>query len=332
MKLNPINYTSQYNNNTEYSKFKKSNSPSFGNLAVGLASFIEKNGFLGEFLAVDTTGMMGPRAVQGYTRNMKELGHLNYKAGHEETIRELLSGPAFFYVPLIVLSLASAIKGKVAKVDTKTLGEFKAVMQNTAVDMKNAIATKTNFVKSVVKNSFKDYEHGQNLVEEIAELMHKNATEKFKFTDKIANLFKNEAEKVPTASSYREKAVELMTKLNKENAKNLDNASAIELNGKKFNISDLFDDMKNYLDDFTQKAEKSTQDKETFIEKFHNKARDLRYAANILAVSALSAFLVIIPKLYQTGKKFPGKDGLNTGETNTVANTNTAPQKEQEAV
>ena len=330
MKVNPINYTSSINNNTEYSKFKKSHSPAFGNFAVGLATFIEKNGFLGEFLAVDTTGMMGPRAVQGYTRNMKELGHLNYKAGHEETIRELLSGPAFFYVPLIVLSLASAIKGKVAKVDTKMLGEFKTVMQNTAVDMKNALATKTNFVKSVVNNSFKDYEHGKDLIDKIAELMHKNATEKFKFTDKIANLFKTKAEKVPTASSYREKAVELMTKLNKENARNLDNASTIELNGKKINISDLFDDMKNYLDDFTQKAEKSTQDKETFIEKFHNKARDLRYAANILAVSALSAFLVIIPKLYQTGEKFPGKDGLETGEN--TPETTTAPKKEQEAV
>ena len=331
MKLSRINHTSSINNNnTERSKFKKNNNPSFGNLAVGLATFIEKNGFLGEFLAVDATGMMGPRALQGYTRNMEELGHLNYKAGHEETIRELLSGPAFFYVPLIVLSLASLLKGKAAKVDTKMLGEFKSVMKNTAVDMKNAVATKTNFVKTIVNDSFKDYNHGKNLVDEIADLMNKNVTEKFKFTDGIANLFKNKANKVPTAASYRKKAVELMTKLNKENAKNLDNASVIELNGKKVNISDLFDDMKNYLDDFTQKAEKSTQDKDTFIEKFHKKAKNLRYATNILAVSALSAFLVIIPKLYQTGKTFPGQDGL-VDNNNATAN-NTAPQKEQEAV
>lgn len=323
MKLNSINYTNPLNNNTEYAKFKKA--PSFrANPAVALATFIESNGFLGEFLAVDSTGMMFPRALQGYLRNSDELGHLNYKAGHEEVVRELLSGPAFFYVPLAVLSAASILRGKAAKVSTKMLGEFKNVMKNTSVNLKNATETKTNFVKSIVKDSFKDFQNERCLVDEISELMNKNVTEKFSFKDSILNLFKSKSDKVASASTYRNKAIELVTKLNKANGKNLDNAGAVEFNGKSFDVAELFDDMRNYLDDFTKKAQKTTQDKDTFIEKFHESAKNLRYAANILAVSALSAFLVIIPKLYQTGDKFPGKDGLNTGDAsqnNTISTT-----------
>ena len=92
MKVNSVNYTSPSQNNNYRSSRR---SPSFGNFAVGLASFIENNGFLGEFLTIDSCGMMIPRTAQGYTRNMEELGHLNYKAGREEMVRELLSGPAF---------------------------------------------------------------------------------------------------------------------------------------------------------------------------------------------------------------------------------------------
>ena len=320
MKLKQVNYARPYNRINTEQHSNKAKAPSFGaNPLVGFATFIENNGFLGEFLAVDTTGMMGPRALQGYTRNMKELGHLNYKAGHEETIRELLSGPAFFYVPLAVLLLVSLLKGKAAKVDTKTLGEFKTVMQKTVLDMKNSAQTKKNFVKTVINDAFGGFNNEKNLINEIEELMVQNVTGKFSFKDGFMNLFKKDAEKVATTSSLKARAIELVTKLNKANEKNLDNASLIKVNGKDFNIADFMADMRNYLDDFTTKAAKTSQDKSSFVEKFHETAKNVRHFANILAVTSLSAFLVIIPKLYQTGDKFPGKDGLDTND-NTASN------------
>lgn len=322
MKLNSINYASPLKNNTEHNKLQKKQNPSFGNAVVGLATFIENNGFLGEFLTIDTVGMMAPRTIQGYTRNRKELGRLNYKAGREEMVRELLSGPAFFYVPLTALTIASVLKGKSAKVDTKVLNSFKNVMKETTVEMKNAVNTKKNFVKTVVNEAFKDFQNEKHLVDEIAELMEKNATKKFNFVDKIKNIFRKDNEKIETAAILKEKATALVTKLNKANSKNLDNAGVIELGGQKYDASNLFGDMRNYLDDFTSKAAKSTQEKDTFIDKFHKKAQDLRYAANIFAVASLSAFLMIIPKLYQTGKEFPGSDGLNKGNNNATPNAN----------
>ncbi len=296
MKLQSLNYTRQQNVNTEHGN-SKGNKPSFkGNPIVGFATFIENNGFLGEFLSIDTFGMMAPRTAQGYLRNREELGHLNYKAGREELVRELLSGPAFFYVPLLVMTGVGLLRGKVAKVQAGVLDSFKPIMQKTTASIKDSAAIKKDFVNSLTQEAFKGFDKEKGLITELSDLMLKAV------------------EKTEPAKKLRAKAVELTTKLNKANGKYLDNASTVKAGGKEQDVSTLFKDMTNYLDDFTKKAAKTSEDKETFVDKFHKKAKNLRYATNILAVGALSAFLCIIPKLYQTGDKFPGVDGLNTGE------------------
>ena len=305
MKLQSLNYTRQQNVNTEHANSKKKN-PSFGNPAVAFATFIENNGFLGEFLSIDTFGMMAPRTGQGYLRNRKELGHLNYKAGREELVREVLSGPAFFYVPLLVMTGIGLLRGKVAKVQAGVLDSFKPIMQKTTASLKDSAAIKKNFVKTLTDEAFQGYDKEKGLISELSDLMVKNV------------------EKTEPAKKLRAQAVKVITKLNKANGKYLDNASTIQAGGKDHDVNSLFKDMRNYLDDFTKKAEKTSDDKETFVNKFHKRAKELRYATNILAVGALSAFLCIIPKLYQTGDKFPGVDGLNTGENTNAGNTTTA--------
>ncbi len=339
MKVNSVNYTSPSQNNNYRSSRR---SPSFGNFAVGLASFIENNGFLGEFLTIDSCGMMIPRTAQGYTRNMEELGHLNYKAGREEMVRELLSGPAFFYVPLMMMTLVGLLRGKTAKVETKVLNTFKSVMKKGSVNIKNANETKEHFINNILKEAFDGYKDTDNIVGKLSDLMKRNVNEKMSFSEKIANLFKKKTDKKTTHAMLRAEAEELVTKLNKQNGRFLDNAGAIELpvhtvnkegvteiKRETFDISGIFKDMENYLDDFTQKAQKSSDDAGTFIDKFHKKAKDLRNLTNILSVGALSAFLVVIPKIYQTGKTFPGKDGLNTGEAPAA---DTASETKKEAV
>ena len=310
MKLQSLNYTRQQNVNTEHGNSRRKN-PSFGNLAVGFATFIENNGFLGEFLSIDTFGMMAPRTGQGYLRNREELGHLNYKAGREELVRELLSGPAFFYVPLAVMTAVGLARGKVAKVQASVLDSFKPIMQKTTASIKDGAAVKKDFVKNLTAEAFKGFDKEKGLVDELSDLMLKNI------------------EKAEPAKKIRAKATEVITKLNKANGKYLDNAATIKAGGKEHDVNSLFKDMRNYLDDFTKKAEKTTEEKETFIDKFHKKAKQLRYATNILAVGALSAFLCIIPKLYQTGDKFPGVDGLNTGEDKSAANADASTKQDE---
>lgn len=330
MKLQSLNYTRQQNisNNQHHLKSQKKN-PSFGNAigsaCVGLATFIENNGFLGEFLTIDTVGMMAPRTAQGYLRNREELGRLNYKAGREEAVRELLSGPAFFYVPLTVLTIAGLCLGKSAKVQAQVLDSFKSIMERTAVELKDAAKTKANFVKTVVKEAFGDCGNEKALVGQISDLMNRSLTEKMGFGEKIANIFKNKSNKKTTPAELRAEVDRLVVKLNKANGRFLDSASTIKVGGKEHDVSTFMKDMSNYLDDFTKKAEKTNEEPASFIGKFHAKAKKLRYTTNIIAVTALAAFLSIIPKIYQTGKDYPGTDGLtNKSQSQTLDNAKQA--------
>ena len=255
---------------------------------------------------------MIPRAGQGYLRNRKELGHLNYKAGHEEVTREVLSGPAFFFVPLTVLTAAALLRGKTAKVSYSALNAFKGLMKNISGNFKEAASVKQEFVKSFTDNAFKDYSKGEEVLERLRNVLTENLNVKLSFKDKISNIFAGKANKKTTSSMLRKEATQLVTRLNKMNGKMLDNAEAVSVNGKTFNIASVMQDMSNYLDDFTKKAAKTDLDKAAFVEKFSKSALRLRDYANLAAISALSAFLVIIPKIYQTGKEFPGIDGLDS--------------------
>lgn len=330
MKLQQVNYTRPYNvqNNGYNNNNRKNNKPSFGNLATGFATFLENNGFLAEFLTIDTTGMMIPRTGQGYLRNHKELGHLNYKAGREEAVRELLSGPAYFYVPMAVIAASGLMNGKAAKVEAPVLDNFGKLMKKTAVDMKNAAATKENFVDTVIAEAFdsNEYAKERNLVDRLKELMLQAVEEKPAkdgFFGKIQAYFADGKEK----KAARKEAVEVLTKLNKANGKFIDGADTIMTAGKAHKISHFMTDMSHYLSDFTKKSARTSEVADVFVENFHKSAKNLRYATNIAAIAALSAFLTIIPKLYQTGKNFPGKDGLVSGAAQADAsssNTNNA--------
>ncbi len=302
-----VNNVGNNNCNCNNCKNDKQAQPSFGsagNPFVGFATFIESNGFLGEFLSVDTFGMTAPRTIQGYNRNKNELGHPNYKAGFEELVREALSGPAFFFVPAGVLAAAALIKGKTAKVTTPTLDSFKVIMQDASKhikDLKNSKDIKETFLDTFTEHVFKGYENKRENISKIKNILSDVLDPDKKISKKIA---KKDIE-------------EALSSLNKANGKFIDDTSKIKIGEKELNISDLINDIPNYLDDFTNKSQKTSESTSNFIEKFHEKANMVRKTSNILAVAALSAFLVMIPKMYQTDKKFPGLEGLDTSNPRT---------------
>lgn len=280
---------------------------------VGFATFIENNGFLGEFLTVDTLGMATPRTVQGYNRNKEELGHLNYKAGREELVRELLSGPAFFFIPAGVLAIVTLLKGKATQVAADTLDIFKSVMEKTSKnikDMKDSKDIKKKFLDDFISNAFdeKEYKNEQHQITKIKEI----------FTNVLEYKSKNPLGLFDkTKAKFKKDLSEAITTLNKANGKFIDNTSTIELtlgkdSKKTLNITQMLSDIPHYLENITKSAGKSSTSIEKFVEDFHKKAKLVRQSTNILAAIALAAFLVAIPKLYQTDKKFPGLEGLKT--------------------
>lgn len=282
----------KYNNNNKNHK----HNPSFGYAPiVGLANFIETQGFMGEFLTNDLFGMMGPRVVQGYGRNREELGHLNYKAGREEAVRELLSGPAYFYVPTGIIAATSFILGQCAKVNKAAVDAFEPLMQNIASGYKDK-DLKSKFIDNLTSKLFNGFKNETNEIDNINQTMKKVAD---------GELSLGKAKKIVSES---------LTNLNKANGLHIDDTRKVVLENKEFKINNLLEDVKNYLNDFTKKAAKTTKNENEFIKKFHFNAKMHRNLANILGIASLSAFLVIIPKLYKTGDAFPGKEGLPGAE------------------
>ena len=74
------------------------------NIADGLMSFIDKQGYLVSFLIQDGLGMTAPRIGTGLFRDREETGKLNFKEATEVMLREVLSGPYMMAVaPAMVL-------------------------------------------------------------------------------------------------------------------------------------------------------------------------------------------------------------------------------------
>lgn len=297
------NYSAQMNNKN------KTQQQTFGDAftpVVAAATFIENNGFLGEFLTVDTFGMATPRTAQGLTRNKEELGHWNYKAGREEAVREVLSGPAFFFVPAGVIFTAALLRGKSVKVTPEALDAFKPVMQQASVKMSDMTDPK------LVKEAFLD-----NFIGMVFD--KKEFTQETEQISKIKGVLSDFADgKIKKKNALKE-AEEALTTLNKANGKFIDDTAKIALGGKHFHISEMVTSVSDYLGHFTKDVKNSSGSMDGFIDKFHKKAALTRKIANVSAVAALSAFLLIMPKIYQTGKEFPGLDGLKTSEKTSAA-------------
>lgn len=283
------------NINNKDNKNNKHN-PSFGYAPlVGLANFIETQGFMGEFLTNDLFGMMGPRVWQGYGRNREELGHLNYKAGREEAVRELLSGPAYFYVPAAIIGATSFVLGQCAKVNKAAIDAFQPIMEK-------------------IGSSFKDKDLKPKFIDQLTEKMFEGFTNERSEVDKINQVLKDCTEGNMSLKKAKKAVAEALTKLNKANGQYLDDTRKVKIGGKEFKMLNILEDTKNYLNNFSKKAAKTTKTEQEFIKFFHTRAKNIRNTANILGIAALSAFLVIIPRLYKTGDAFPGKEGLVKGK------------------
>lgn len=299
MIIKPYSYKT-YNNQAKQTQ-NTQKSPNFkGSPVVALASFIENNGFLGEFLTIDIVGMATPRTIQGFNRNKKELGHPNYKAGTEEIIREVLSGPAFFFVPLGVLGASGLTLGSCSKVNSSTLEAFQGIMKSSVKDIKDSKKVQKEFISGLMGTAFKDYKNEKHQIKVIEDVLNNVASGK---------ITQKEAKKQSSAA---------LTLLNKGNGKYLDNTALLRVGQKDMDINSLVSDVPNYLKNFNKKASKTSENASNFVDKFTRHAKNIRNIANIMAVAALGAFLLIVPKLYQRDKSFPGTEGLG-GNTDTVS-------------
>ena len=294
-----------------------------GTVNKNLMEHIEKGGFFAEFCIMDMCGMVLPRVYQGFQRNKEELGHLNYQAGAEEFLREFITGPSMFLIPIATVILAGRRLGRATQINSKLLTQFSDAFKNlgTKFASKENQHTNTAFAAKLFDkfiqnsegiraadsavqslNKFK-FDFVRQLTENVGQKMSKKDSKAAisKFEDLIANI---------NTSYFGTKEYSLALSAGKGKEAVHTTATDLYLDARKY-MEDVIPSAKLSFDDLKAKGTEITQkvfdDTIGAITKIRENGRKLLCVGGS---AALAGFLCIIPKIYQLSKKNPALNGI----------------------
>lgn len=308
------------------------------NPIVMLMDAIDRGGFAASFIAQDGIGMVAPRIYEGLNRNRKEdengkkTGPLNWEFARREGIREVLSGPSAFLIPLGILSIIKRVSGSANNVHVshiKALGQnLTEYIAKNPEQLKNSVELKKGYYAKVFENALRN-----STDESFVENDVKNTAKKF--ADTLVEV------ETKRAGKNRKSANELYSKLVEEymNIRKSHAAPSSDELGVTMKMSDgelgtnirrLTQSLTDYTGDVLNKAAKkgiSPENIQEFIAKFNKQRAGTRVLSNLGMWSAVVVFYTLIPKLYNLGLKHdPGLKGLEDTPDNKAIN-NTKPDK-----
>lgn len=345
MAVKAINSTinvAKHNNLKEQNQQKHQQTSFTGsfNPVVTLMDAIDKGGFAASFIAQDGIGMVAPRIYEGLNRNRKKdengkkTGPLNWEFARREGIREILSGPSAFLIPMGIMAILKKTSGTANNVH---VSHIEALGQNFAdyaakhpEQLKNSAEFKkgyyTQILENALENSTDETFSGDQLKEKA-----KNFAEKLVESEtKRANKEKKNANKLQA------EIVDEYMKLRKQYSAPSGNELAVSLkvSGKEkplgTNIRQLVQSLTDYSGDALEKVNKHLEKHangniDEYIKKFNTHRAGTRVLANLGMWSAVVGFYTLIPKLYNLGLKHdPGLKGLV--EEGAENNTTTKPE------
>lgn len=290
--------------------FKGLNAGSVKGGFANVMDWIERKGFIAEFLIIDTISMIIPRIVVGLGRDKEKTGKTNYKAAAEEAGREITSGPGMMAIPLALFwGLQKAIPS--AKVPEATMQDFSGAMQKVTFKTETQEIFKN---KQVITKEFAD------------ELFEKAFGDKSKFEFAEGNNFKAEFTEKLTAEMTKDKKAnaslaedfeQLIIKINNQNTKAItQDTKGISVGGGT-TAKNLFDDFKKYSDDIVTKfvkkdfaknaIETGKEQAKTFLQNIQKSRSLIRIGASAASFAAVGSFLLYLPKLTQVSKISPAE-------------------------
>ena len=296
-----------------------------GSLNKGVMEYIEKGGFFAEFCIMDMCGMVLPRVYQGFNRNKEELGHLNYQAGMEEFLREFITGPSMFLIPIAAVVLAGRMLGKGTQINSKLLTQFSESFKNLGVKFASKENAHTN--KFFASKLFDQFVAVPAKIGKKASSGAVSKLDKFR-TDFVNQLTSNVGKKMKgkEKAAAINKFEDLIANINASYFGSKDYSLALG-NGKvSTTAKNLFLDARKYMEDVIPSAKLTFEDLASKGNKLTNtvfentidaitKVRENgRKLLCIGGSAALAGFLSIIPKIYQLSKKNPALNGLENTE------------------
>lgn len=294
--------------------------------ALKIADLIENGGLLVSFTLQDMLGTNLPRPIMGLMRNSKENnGQKNLKFAAKETVREFTTGPSMFAIPGAILFAGKKIAGKTFDVPMQFIKGFGEIHADSAV---NGALTKEEFFKNtfavMLKNAKNEDTASQETMQKASEFAEKliksqNAKKaKKSIGTKTERVIENAIIQRPGQEIIKE-FVNISKKYN-NNAALTDYTKAKISDKASASFKDVVKFMENYADDVVEKVNKSGK-KPNEIQEYINKTVNNkiigRFAANMLMFASVTAFLTIVPKLYNKaeGEGNSGLKGLMKEET-----------------
>ena len=287
---------------------------------------IDKGGFAASFIAQDGIGMVAPRIYEGLNRNRekdengKKIGPLNWEFARREGIREILSGPSAFLIPMGIMAIIKKTSGTANNVH---VSHIEALGQNFADyaakhpdQLKNLSEFKKGYYAQILENALENSTDETFNGEQLKEKAKSFAEKLVDSEEKRANKDKKNANKLQA------EIVDEYMKLRKQYSAPSGNELAVSLkvSGKDkplgTNIRQLVQSLTDYSGDALEKVNKHLEKHangniDEYIKKFNTHRAGTRVLSNLGMWSAVVGFYTLIPKLYNLGLKHdPGLKGL----------------------
>ena len=327
MALQPVQIT-----NTERTRYntQQNRNVSFGgagNPVISLMDAIDRGGFAASFIVQDFLGMAAPRVGTGLYRNHDKTGEMNWDFAKKEGIREILSGPSAFLIPMGMMFGIKKLSGSANNVPIdyiRGFGEnFAEFAESNKAILNNPKAAKEGFYTEIFKNVLSSSTENGLAGEELNKTAKDYAKRLIAAENAKSKGFISTLRGKKVAGSAQDLKQELLEDFVKQKKKYLGAdgdkivAQYTTKEGKKLSTS--FKSILGYMDDYTTDAVKTTGKKVAskvnlgkFVQDFGRRRTGSRFLSNLSMFAAVVGFYTIIPKLYNraTKGKDPGLAGL----------------------
>lgn len=324
---------------------QNNNQPSFqgmGNPVVMLMDAIERGGFAASFIAQDGIGMVAPRIREGLNRGREKdengnfHGPLNWAFARKEGIREILSGPSTFLIPLGMLTLIKKYSGTANNVSAdviKSLGQqFEEYASQNSSTLSDVAKTKKEYYNGVfrkVLNTTLDGKLGDELSSKADEFTSRAIEIE---NSKSKGFFKTLLDiKVDgSEEDLTQKLADDFMMLKKQYLDPSVNAveAKLPIEGRKDPVSlsfkKLIESMKDYSDDAISSVNEhlnknSAANAAEFINNHTSRRIGSRFLTIMSMFGAVVCFFTVIPKIYNMGLKGnPALKNQNVAQNNTT--------------
>ena len=305
-----------------------------GDIIIQTMDGIDRGGLVASFLVQDFFGVNIPRTAKGLYRNREITNEYNYQEAAEVAIREFVTGPSMFAVPMLMLW---GIKKYLGKANDVPVEMIKALGEKFGKHLEGKSSTEIGDINTIKKSFYIDL-----FKDALTNATNGNMDEKAiqeKATNYADTLLKAEtAPKKPFFKKLAGKPVEgsaedLMSslvddfaKIRKQNALNASEnflQATIKTQAGDVNkgLAGMATDARNYIEDIFNVITKKTKDGamdsaklQKFISDFSSRRAGSRVLTNISMILGIIGFCSIVPKLYQLSDKNPGLNGLPSGQ------------------